>query len=453
MKRFIESSIGALFHMVMLYAGRVSGVLVAVVFLPMYSRFLGAEQFGAVAVILSLQSLLVMMDLGMSSLISRDFAVAQVKSPELLASIIIAERCLVYFYVTLFAVALPLALISNFSKLGVIIVPSSIILFCFMVLQNLYYSALVASRNYYVASWLQIVGVACRAAATAFVLLKISSTLNAFILTQTLFGGIHFFVTRIFFLKIFRYDDFRFDNIGLVKILTLLKRSKSLALFSIAGAAVTQLDKPIVTAFISATEVAPYFLATTFCIGSISVLAGPVSQFFQPQLLNSIETVHGSKSDNVIVKFVLALICVTVIPSIFLWTSRDFVIHLWMGNNAKNLMITHYVGILLPGVAIGLLGFVPYSLLIAVKDFKFQARLSVMLTVMTLICVSYCAYMKSIEGVCYVYSIYNVCSTGLSWIRAMYHRSIRSLAKKSFAITITVLTLVLFACIVGKFIF
>lgn len=436
----IEKRWGAVFNMAMLYAGRASGILVAVFFLPMYSKLLGAQQFGTVAVILSLQSLLVMMDLGMSSLISRDFAVAQTKLHELISLIRTAEKGLINFYIILFFFAIGLKLVDGLKDVGGEVVFGSIILFCFMVLQNLYYSALIASSHYSIASWLQVCGVAARAGATAFVLLKISSTLTAFVLIQCLFGALHFFVTRFYFFKLFKITRLNFENITFSDIVSLLKRGKSLAMFSLAGAAVTQLDKPIVSGLMSASDVAPYFLATTLCMGTISVLASPVSQFFQPKLLNAITEQNISRTYVVIKQFVFSLLIVTIVPSAILWFFREPIINLWMGNSQKNATIAQYVAILLPGIAFGLLGFIPYSLLISVKDFKFQARLSVALTIATLIFAGLFANMKSISGVCFVYAAYNVGSTLLSWWRAMYLPAVKELGRKSFFLVILVLS-------------
>ncbi|MBC3868954.1 lipopolysaccharide biosynthesis protein [Undibacterium oligocarboniphilum] len=436
----IEKSWGAVFNMAMLYVGKASGILVAVFFLPMYSRLLGAQQFGTVAVILSLQSLLVMMDLGMSSLISRDFAVADTKSRELTSLICTAEKSLIIFYVILFLFATGLKLIGGLEDVGGTVVFGSIILFCFMVLQNLYYSALIASRCYSIASWLQVGGVAARAGATAFVLLEISSTLTAFVLIQCLFGVLHFFVTRFYFFKLFKFTGLNFKNIAISDIVSLLKRGKSLALFSVAGAAVTQLDKPIVSGFMSASDVAPYFLATTLCMGTISVLASPVSQFFQPKLLSAIAEQNKFRTQVVVEQFVFSLLIVTIVPSAILWLFREPTINLWMGSSQKNAVIAQYVAILLPGIAFGLLGFIPYSLLISVKDFKFQARLSIGLTVVTLIFAGLFASMKSISGVCFVYAAYNVGSTLLSWLRAMYLPAVKELGQKSFLLAMFVLS-------------
>ena len=103
-----------------------------------------------------------------------------------------------------------------------------------------------------------------------------------------------------------------------------------------------------------------------------------------------------------------------------------------MGKNASNSTIANYVGILLPGFTIGALGFIPYSLLISVKDFKFQAVLSGAMTVITLAAAASSAMLQSVEGVCFVYASYHTLSTLLSWVRTMYLPTAKELGRISF---------------------
>ena len=273
-----------------------------------------------------------------------------------------------------------------------------------------------------------------------------------FIIIQTILAAIHFVSTRYYFDKLNGLRSLKAEHPTFNEVVNLLKRGKSLALFSLAGAAVTQLDKPIVSAFMSPAVVAPYFLATTLCMGSLSVLASPVSQFFQPKLLNALSDNNG-KPDSVVIQFVSALLVVTLFPGVFLWMLRAPIVDLWMGHKSNNVEIVHYVAILLPGIVVGLMGFLPYSLLISVKDFKFQARLSLVMTIVTLVIAAVFAWSGSIDGVCYTYAGYNTASTLFSWLRAMYLPSVKKLGRKSFFLTLNTLIIMSGFCVVLNYIF
>ncbi|MBC7489920.1 MAG: oligosaccharide flippase family protein [Glaciimonas sp.] len=425
--------------MAVLYAGRTSGVLVAFFFLPFYSRLLGPAQFGIVAVILSLQALLVMMDLGMSTLVSRDVASGE-SSPAKLGKLIrTAEVSLSCFYFLLFAVVAVAKAFGGIPGISPLALLAAVILFWLLVLQNLYYSAMLARRLYTAASVIQAVGVIVRAAATAFVLATGFATLAAFISIQLVLAAIHCWVTRWYCTDLLNLRpafapqvirDWLADGVALVK------KGRSLILFSAAGAAVMQLDKTLVTLFVSAASVAPYFLATTLCMLPLSILAGPVSQYFQPTLLKQLANQDFKETQATLKKFVLSLLLIISIPCAIFWFQRVPMIDIWMGQRTENITISRYVAILLPGCAVGAFGFIPYTLLLSAKDFRFQAILSACLTFVTLAGVTIAALLQSIEGVCYVYASYHGTSTLSSWMRAIFLPATKVPAKYSFLLTI-----------------
>jgi O-antigen/teichoic acid export membrane protein len=438
-RAFKMMPLAALANMAMLYAGKTSGVLVALVFLPLYNRLLGAEQFGMVAVILSLQALLMMLDLGMSTLVSREIAAADSSPPQLLKLIRTAEASLTGFYLGLFVGAAALKAGGGLPWASVGTVLGAVVLFWLLVLQNLYYSAMLGRRAYKLASTVQLVGVALRAVATAYVLANVSATLAAFIMTQLLIGAIHFGATRLCFSNLLHAGSLLKPAVTrptIMDSLALIKRGSSLALFAAAGAAVLQLDKPIVLAFMTPASVAPYFLATTLCLAPISVLAGPVSQYFQPALFNAMARQDAAEACDVIKKYVLVLLLVTGLPSLFVWMLRAPIIDLWLGESSNTAAIARYVEILLPGFTLGALGFIPFSILVSAKDFRFQAGLSSAMTVITLVGATACAMFQSVEGVCYVYASYHTISTLLSWFRAIRLPATSTLARLSFALAV-----------------
>ncbi|ANH72500.1 polysaccharide biosynthesis family protein [Ralstonia insidiosa] len=438
--------------MVMLYAGRVSAVLVGFIFLPFYRQHLGPEQFGVVAVILSLQNLLIMLDLGMSTLIGRDVAVAHSSPVELLTLTRTAEISLTGFYFLLIPVTVCLKALGAFSSIGWGTIMGAIALFWVLVLQNMYYATMLARREYSAASLIQVVGVAARACATAYVLATISNTLTAFIVTQLVFSAGQALVTRH---RCFTYwiDASRqsvLERPGIRDAFELIKKGRALVLFSAAGAAVTQLDKPLVSGLISANSVSPYFLATTVCMVPLSLLAGPISQYFQPRVLN--QNLEGDILSNVTIqRFVLCTILITSLPCLAFWLARDPLISFWVGHNHDDKIISHYVGILLPGFVVGAFGYIPYTLLLYAKDFRFQAAASMALSVATLALAAFAAYKQSVQSVCFVYAAYQASSTLISWARAFNLEKVRAAAKYSAALTLKLITPLIAIALVAQF--
>ena len=438
--------------MVMLYAGRVSAVLVGFIFLPFYRHHLGPEQFGVVAVILSLQNLLIMLDLGMSTLIGRDVAIAHSSPAELLTLTRTAEISLTGFYFLLIPVTVCLKVLGAFSSIGWGTIMGAIALFWVLVLQNMYYATMLARREYSAASTIQVVGVAARACATAYVLAAISNTMMAFIVTQLVFSAGQALVTRY---RCFTYwiDASRqsvLERPGIRDAFELIKNGRALVLFSAAGAAVTQLDKPLVSGLISANSVSPYFLATTVCMVPLSLLAGPISQYFQPRVLN--QNLEGDTFPNVTIqRFVLCTILITSLPCLAFWLARDPLISFWVGHNHDDKIISHYVGILLPGFVVGAFGYIPYTLLLYAKDFRFQAVASMALSAATLALAAFAAYKQSVQSVCFVYAAYQASSTLISWARAFNLEKVHAAAKYSAALTLKLITPLIAIALVAQF--
>jgi len=421
--------------MLMLYAGKASGILVTLLFIPLYNRTLGPEQFGVIAVLLSLQALLIMLDFGLSTLVSRDVAAGQLAPATLWAQIRNAERALLSFYLVILLVVLAAGAAGVFGTISAATLVCSIVLFGFLVLQNLHYCVIIASREYVRASILQSTGNLARALATALVLSNFSPTIEAFVVVQALVAGLQAWTTRA---QSAQLNGQRGAGTGDPErsgnwpgTLRLMRRSAPLALFAVAGAAVMQLDKPIISAFMTSTSVGPYFLAMTLCMVPTSVLAGPVTQYFQPKMLEDPANRGAAPLHATIDRFTLTLLAATLVPCAIIWLLRAPLITLWLGHGHENALVAHYVEILLPGVMIGALGYIPYTLLLRAQDYRFQAQLSLSLTVVTLLAAIWAASEKSVTGVGLIYALYHVASTMLSWGRSIYLPSTREPALRA----------------------
>lgn len=419
--------------LLMLYAGKVSGVLISLLFIPLFSRTLGDSQFGAVAVILSLQMLLMMLDLGLSTLIGREMAAAKEGPEALLAQLKDAAWVLAVFYLVLGAVALGIRTLTPWWQIDLATVLGCVALFGLLTLQNLGYTVLLSRQQFTTASSLQFVGNLGRAGATALVLTQVSATLQAFVFAQLLCATLHAAATAVQCRRALRQDPgwtgLPQPRERMAARLALVRRGAPLALMMAAGAAVMQLDKPLISALMSTASTAPYFLAMTLCLAPTSILAGPVTQYFQPQLIQVAGLGQPALAMTVARRFVLALAAVTLLPCVLLWALRQPLIHLWLGAQPSNALIADYVQILLPGIAVGALGYLPYSLLLSARDYRFQAALGTGLTVVTLSLAAFSATLQSVEGVCLVYAAYHTTAMLLSWLRALYLPATRAMAR------------------------
>jgi len=417
-----------IFNLGMLFASKSGAILVGIFFLPWFNRLLGEELFGIVAVILSFQALLIMLDLGMATLVARDVAARDSMDNNSHALMLWrhSEIVLNCFYVLLLFAGLcwynlygPV-LLSASSVLGIVV------LFWTLVLQNVAQSALVAARSYILSSCIQIAGVLTRAIVTLLALEYVSPALDVFIWAQVCVSSVHWIVSRIFCQhKLKSFGDRSLDQkIQFPEVLSLLKRGKPLLLAGMAGAAVMQLDKSIILYFMEPADVGAYFLAGSFAMLPLFVLAGPVTQFFQPQITEAIAEKNYTLSRVLIIKFSVVLFFLVAVPSMIIWGFRDSIIVIWLQDAVLAESVSEYVSILMLGAIIGAFGYIPYVILTALQDFVFQAKLSVFLTVITLLFVVLAAYMKHIEWICWAYVFYYAAAAALwgrrSWLSMRY---------------------------------
>lgn len=414
------------FDLLSLLSGKIGNILVGVFFLPLYAKYLQADIFSAVTIIISLQALATMLDFGMAIVVARETAIQYQDNTKLLKHSILkdAENILSLAYLFLTAVALILNYFTSnvFTRLDEGDILMAIAIIYLTVLQNVYFNVLLAARIFVASSWLQIILNLVRGIASYAAVVSYPDNIKPFLITQLVILLIHTAAFRfICFKKIYS----NLCGSSKKSLGVLLQHGKKLALYSIAGACVLQLDKIIIAHQHKAEISAPYFLASTFCMLPITVLATPIMQFFQPKIVKHLHMDNGALS-KILTRFNFAVCGLVLLPTICLWIIIPFVIRLWLHHGAYVNDVIHYSTILLPGIAIGALGYVPFVLLIGMGDFKFQAITSFILTTITLVCVYIFSLQGSIVLVCWAYFLYHSASTIIFWTRCATLNLIRA---------------------------
>ncbi len=403
----------------LLYASKSGGVIVGVLVLPWYQRLLGPDAFGVVALILSLQAFLLMLDLGTSTLVGRDVAASKNSRGHL-----ITWRAAVSLLHVVYAGFLIVAIFVNLffgTPVAPLQVVLCLVLFWSLTVQNVGQSALLAKRQFAVSGSVQVVGVLGRAAITLTALTYVSAELETFLFTQALTSVVQMMVTSWFCRQALDPENLPLDiRVLRTRIGELGRRGTPLVLFGLSGAAVLQLDKVIIPIFVSPAALAPYFLASALCLTPISVLAGPVNQYFFPGIIESINN-QDAKQTLKRLQILIIVICVVVaIPSAVLWLWRESIINIWLHQQPISFEVVRYVEILLPGIALGALGYVPYNILVAHEDYRAHSLLSAGMTVITLAATALAAAFGSILAVCWIYASYHTLSAVITWWRASY---------------------------------
>ncbi len=413
----------------MLFGSRLAGITVSLVFMPLYARLLGAHDFGLVALVLSMQALMIMLDLGMSALTTRDLAAGKSSSASV-EQWQQGEKVLSIFFLALLLPSLMAAAVLDLSP---ILAAACIALFWALSLQNLAQAAMVALGDINLAALLQGFGVLSRAALTAATLLWVEASVQAFVAVQLLGALTHLAANRHFGQRRLAHASHQPPE----PLIKLVRRGLPLFLVGAAGAAVLQVDKLLVGTFIGPAALAPYFLATTFCLTPIAVLAGPVVQFFQPPLIRAFAGGEAVALQRCTQHLTIALLLTVLLPTAVLWLLRAPLIEWWLQDRELASRVASMSTLLLPAAAIGAIGNVPLALLNARSDFAFQARLSAGLTVLTLTAVAFAAIQKQMLMVCWIYLCYYTLVTACLWWRAGLNSSTQKAAVQSATLSLS----------------
>jgi hypothetical protein len=148
-------------------------------------------------------------------------------------------------------------------------------------------------------------------------------------------------------------------------------------------------------------------------------------------VLGNLHAPDGRQAEVAVERFTATLLAATLLPCVLIWVLRVPLISLWLGHQQQTALVAQYAGILLPGVMVGALGYIPYTLLLGAQDYKFQGMLSLTLAATTLAAVVVAASRQSTAGVAVVYACYHIASTSFSWARAVYLMPTRKLALRS----------------------
>ncbi|EGT3624757.1 hypothetical protein FAQ20_19090, partial [Morganella morganii] len=169
-------------------------VIIGVLFLPLYSKYLTQGEFGIFTVILSLQALATMLDFGTSIIISRDIAIRFTDNKKIISSNFAnSELVISILYLSLLVLFLLITpiLINNY-KYNYLIMLMAVIMIWSTVLQNIYFNTLIASKKYHIASLTQLAMLVLKGALSIITLIY-SNDFLYFILTQSILCLLHLF--------------------------------------------------------------------------------------------------------------------------------------------------------------------------------------------------------------------------------------------------------------------
>lgn len=275
------------------FAGRGWSALMAIIFVPLYVRFLGIESYGLLGFILSIQGLLALLDLGLSYAATRELARHHDDStaPDILRTYEVVYWIAAVFLGGLVVVCAPwIAVWANYSTLTEVEAISAVQIFgiALGVLwpSTLYNGCLAGLERQVTLNLLNAVISTARSGGAVLVLWLWSASLEAMLGWQVLINLAASIWLRNQVWRVIgnsRHANFKFGILkstaryavgvsGILVLLTLL----------------SQMDKLFLTRYLNLSEFGYYVVATTVA-AVFSYLATPVTAALFPRLVQSIE--------------------------------------------------------------------------------------------------------------------------------------------------------------------
>lgn len=403
--------------MIVLYGGRIGVAGLGLVVLPWFSRLMPSQTFGLVTTILSLQSLVVVLDLGLSVTLARELPILADGHVLLRRS----ENTLLRLHLAATGVAIIL------SVMGILPVSPTLtgligVSLLLVVWQNILVVSFIGRQRFVTATVSQFLSLLARQVASLSLVAMISTGLEAFVLGQIGGGAIVLIISRLgFFRATSRQDRMSGPPSECADTPTpSTALNLPMMLYTAAGAMALQLDKPLISALSSPARTGSYFLASMLSLVPITFLATPVSQFVQPKLIAALAREQTDDAARWIGRLTVAIAVLAVLPGLALALFAEPIVGLWLHGSPTQVDIGHYVALLAPGAAIGAMGLVPAIVLIGRRDYRAMAVMSCGLTTAILLVVILLARQGNIAGICMAYACYHALSAILLWCRAWW---------------------------------
>jgi O-antigen/teichoic acid export membrane protein len=276
------------------YIGQIYSAGIGIVILPFYLKYLGLEAYGLVGFFTMLQAWIALLDLGLSPAMMREAARLKNSYGGLVELKILLRSIEVVFFILAFILIILTLSNSNeiaqswlkINELTIEDVAHSIVLMGFMISLKLIvslYRSTINGCEYQV--WLNIFLVIVNTLkfAGGFIFVKyVSRDITHFFEYQMFIGVVELLIIQVKMYKLLPKSR-NFISPSLVALKKILHFSSSVAFVAIIWVVATQIDKLLLSHFISLKEYA-YFSLAVLVSGVILQLSGPVSQAIIPKM-------------------------------------------------------------------------------------------------------------------------------------------------------------------------
>ena len=407
----------ASFDILALFAGRLGGLLVNLLFLPLYDAALGPVVFGAVSIVLAVQAFFLMFDFGLATLLGADLASAGQDAAA-------RQRCAGIWRRSKIAVGLAsvvagvaaMAVSGAFGTGDGVVRPTDFLLAALLVaamlLINAGQAALIADGRIRLASALQVGGAIGRSVAAMMAIHLLEPSLQSFLLGQLAILALHGLLMDGIVCRMLGRPLLHAGDDG--GFLDLWRRVRMLMAYGLAGALAMQIDKPLVAHYFSLEMAGRWFLAVTYSLTPIALLAGPLHQFFFPRVVQARDLPSALLETSQ--QFQVATVLAVAAPCLFLaWMAPD-IVSLWLRHSPDSDLVASLAAPLVLAAGFGAMGYLPTAFLIGTGRRRFAAVLSWVMLPYVAVGLAAAGHAGSIRGFQLVYCLFHVSSCLAQWL-------------------------------------
>jgi O-antigen/teichoic acid export membrane protein len=355
--------------------GKVWGTLMSLLFVPLYIKFIGIEAYGLMGVFATLQVILGVLDMGLSTTLNRDLAMFSVDSSKKGLMVNMVKSFEFIYYAI--AVVIGLVLLSsagyfsthwvNVKSLSHRVVYESFLLialnFALQFPITLFQSGLLGLQKQVVQSYINIVITSLKGPGAILILWLISPTLNAFLIWQIVLTTLQMLLTRFYLWKALpaSFSEARFDAVA-------VKHSGKFVLgligISLLSVVLTQSDKIILSKMVLLEDFGYYALASMIAVNTTIAISPVVTAVFPN--LSQLIALNNTKAMHVLFHNACQLISALIIPlAISIIVFAEPLIFLWTHNAKITANAYPILQLLMVGTMMNSLMLVPYQLTLA----------------------------------------------------------------------------------------
>lgn len=368
------------------YLGQGWTVLMGIVFVPFYIKYLGMEAYGLIGVFTVLQAGLTLLDMGMTPTLSREMArftggahTAQsirdlLRSLELVCMGVAFLMALGIWAASgwlasdwLRAEKLPVATLAQaFAIMGVVT--------ALRFVEGLYRGAIVGLQRQVLFNIINALLATLRGFGAVGLLAFVSPTIGAFFLWQ---GGLSLLTVAIFAVVVYRtlpQAVYR-PRFSLTVLEDIWRFAAGMMATTFLALLLTQVDKVILSRLLSLGAFGHYTLAGAVA-GSLSSLVGPITQAYYPRMT---ELLTRGDEEKLITTYHRGAQMVSVLvgsAAMMLILFGERIVALWTGNPSIAYNVAPLVAILALGTLLNSLMHIPYMLQLAHGWSSFAAKVN-----------------------------------------------------------------------------